>query len=62
MTKKSVVIVVLNDSNNNHKQSHFFVDFLRVNIPVERDPSVCKSDWLHVDISGFPFVELGYVL
>ena len=30
MTQKLVVIVVLNDSNNNHKQSRFFVDFVVV--------------------------------
>ena len=26
------------------------------------DPSVCKSNRLHVDILWFPFIELGYIL
>jgi hypothetical protein len=26
------------------------------------DPNVCKSNWLHVDIPWFFFIELGYIL
>ena len=26
------------------------------------DPSVCKSNWLHVDILRFSFVKLAYIL
>ena len=26
------------------------------------DPSVCKSNWLHVDILRFFFIKLGYIL
>ena len=26
------------------------------------DPSVCKSNWLHVDILRFSFIKLGYIL
>ena len=56
--------------NNQHDESEWHIAWdasLRLNVEggsfdISQYHSVSKSNWLHVDIFWFSFIELGYIL